>query len=103
MMIHTGTVTAIDRIALSNLLYELAESFTEEAERWKPRNKGELQRTGRLLAELARGVLSGAAQFTTAEAYADAGALQLARAVAQRRALTSILTPPNRTSGADRG
>lgn len=95
MRIHDGTITNIDRISLSNLLYELAESFIQEAELWKPRNKRELQRTGRLLAELARGVLSGAADFRTAEAYADAGALQLSYAVAQRRVITTITTPPN--------
>lgn len=102
MRIHTATITTLDRISLSNLLYEIAESFVEEADRWKPKRKAELQRTARYLAELARGVLSGAADFQTAEAYADAGALQLSHAVSQRRALTAVLTPPNRTSGAHR-
>lgn len=100
MRIHTGEVTNIDRISLSNLLYEIAESFAEEADRWKPKRKAELQRTARYLAELARGVLSGAADFATAEAYADAGAAQFSYTVAQRRALTAILTPPNRERSA---
>lgn len=96
--IHTGTITQIDRNALSVYLYELADTYTDEAKLWKPKNRRALERSARLLAELARGVLSGAADFQRAEAFADAGAALMAETVAQRRAIDAILTRPNRLS-----
>lgn len=92
MRIHTGTITTTDRIALSHDLFELSESFGEEAKRWRPAVRRELERNSRLLAELGRGVLSGAADFQRAEAFADAGATTLAGTVEQRRSLTTRVT-----------
>lgn len=97
MNIHTGTVTQVDRIALSNLIYELADSFIEEAKHWRPSNRRELERTARVLAELARGTVSGAADFQRAEAFADAGVVLMAETVAQRRLIEALTTKPNRS------
>ncbi|MCK2028107.1 hypothetical protein KZC56_17555 [Microbacterium sp. SSW1-47] len=92
MRIHTGTITITDRVALSNDLFELSESFAEEAKRWRPTARRELERNSRLLAEIGRGVLSGAADFQRAEAFADAGATTLAGTQEQRHALTARVT-----------
>lgn len=100
MRIHTGTVTQTDRISLSHLLYELAERYADEAKLWRPQRRAELLRNARLLAEYARGVLNGAADFQRCEAYADAGATLLAQTIAQRRMLHAVLTPPEPEAGA---
>lgn len=87
--------TNTDRIALSNNLYELAESFALEATLWTS-SDAQLQcaRTGRLLAEVARQLLSGRADYTKAEAFQDAATLLLANVVGCRRFFASLLTPP---------
>lgn len=92
MRIHTGTITVTDRVALSNDLFELSEAFADEAKRWRPTARRELERNSRLLAEIARGVLSGAADFQRAEAFADAGATTLVGTQEQRHALTARVT-----------
>lgn len=97
MRIHTGTITDIDRIALSNYLYELSESFATEAKSWRPSNRRELERSSRLLAELGRGVLSGAANYQRAEAYADAGAVLIAEVRKQRKTITGLITTTIKT------
>lgn len=98
MIIHDGTITNIDRIALSNALLEVAETFLQEAELWpmSPSSQAEFTKNARLLAEIARGVLSGAADFTKAEAFHEAGRLQLGRAMAARRFFTSVKHKPKR-------
>lgn len=87
MIIHDGTITNIDRVALSNALLEVAEGFMQEQELWtmSAPAQTEFARNARLLAEIGRGVLSGAADFTKAEAFHEAGRLQLGRAIAARR------------------
>lgn len=92
---HAPTNT--DRIALANGLYELAESFLLEATLWKDDDAMELlARTGRKLAEVARAVPSGAADYPKANAYAEAADLILKNVTACRRFFTSVLTPPTR-------
>lgn len=91
MTIHDGTITLIDRIALSNALLEVADGFTQEAELWNlaPDAQQEFHRNARRLAEIARGVLGGYANHAKAEAFHEAGRLQLGRAIAARRFFTA--------------
>lgn len=75
MIIHDGTTTHTDRIALSNALYSLAERFGELAQRWGedtgiPRD---MQRQSRLLAQVGRSVLSPVYAYEKAEAFYEAG------------------------------
>lgn len=92
---HAPTNT--DRIALSNQLYELAESFALEATLWKDSDaKLNCARSGRQLAEVARQLLGGRANFAKAQAFADAATSIYRSVVACRRFLTSTLTPPTR-------
>lgn len=100
MNIHTGTITQIDRNALSNDLYELSEALGEEAKRWRPSQRRELERSSRMLAEIARGVLSGAADYQRAEAFADAGAVLLAETQKQRKDITRRVTRTVKRGGA---
>jgi hypothetical protein len=95
-MIHSDTITIVDRVALSNALFEIAESFVQEATLWPlmPSARDEFNRTARKLAEIARGVLGGYADFAKAEAFHDAGLIQLGRAMAARRFVTAFETPP---------
>ncbi|KNY06858.1 hypothetical protein [Microbacterium sp. GCS4] len=94
---HAPTNT--DRIALSNELYELAESFLLEAQQWTSTDaQQQCARSGRTTAEIARQLLSGRADYAKATAYAEAGRLILANVVACRRFFTSMLTPPSRGS-----
>lgn len=85
--IHDGNITNIDRIALSNALLEVAEGFLQEQELWtmSAPAQAEFAKNARLLAEIGRGVLSGAADFAKAEAFHEAGRLQLGRAIEARR------------------
>lgn len=92
MNIHTGTITLTDRVALGNDLYELAESLTVEAKSWRPSQRRELERMSRVLAEIARGVVSGAAEYQRAEAFADAGAVLLAETQKRRTEITRRVT-----------
>ena len=73
--IHDGTITQLDRIALSHALYETAEQFAELAQRWKPETgiPKDMQRQARLLAQIARAVLGTAYEYARAEAFYDAG------------------------------
>jgi hypothetical protein len=90
-------ITNTDRIALSNHLYELAESFQLEASVWtSPDAQLNCARTARKLVEVARHLLSGRADYAKATAYSEAAALILANVVACRRFFTSVLTPPSR-------
>lgn len=92
---HAPTNT--DRIALSNQLYELAESFALEATLWKAdQAKLNLARSGRQLAEVARQLLSRRADFAKAQAFADAATSIYRSVVACRRFLTSTLAEPTR-------
>lgn len=92
---HAPTNT--DRIALSNQLYELAESFALEATLGKDSDaKLNCARSGRQLAEVARQLLGGRANFAKAQAFADAATSIYRSVVACRRFLTSTLTPPTR-------
>lgn len=108
MNIHTSTITLTDRVALSNDLYELSESFIAEAMRWRPSKRRDIERNSRVLAELARGVLSGAANYQRAEAFADAGAILLAETQGQRKTIAAQLftvdhrKPRRYPRGADR-
>lgn len=97
MRIHTGTISQIDRTALSNDLYELSESFTVEAKTWRRSHREELERNSRVFAELARGVLSGAADYQRAEAFADAGVVLLAETQKQRTSIMArVMTTDHR-------
>lgn len=92
---HAPTNT--DRIALSNQLYELAESFLLEAQQWTSTDaQQQCARSGRTTAEIARQLLAGRADFAKATAYAEAAQLILANVTACRRFFTSMLTPPSR-------
>ncbi|MEV4738528.1 MULTISPECIES: hypothetical protein [unclassified Microbacterium] len=92
---HAPTNT--DRIALSNQLYELAESFLLEAQLWTSTDaQQQCARSGRTIAEIARQLLAGRADFAKATAYADASKLILDNVIACRRFFTSMLTPPSR-------
>ncbi|WP_067200155.1 hypothetical protein [Microbacterium sp. XT11] len=89
--------TNTDRIALANALYELAESFALEATLWTSSDaQHNCARTGRLLAEIARQLIAGRANYDKAKAFEDAGRLIHANVVACRRFFTSLLTPPTR-------
>lgn len=97
MKIHTDTITLTDRVALSNDLYEIAGSLADEAKLWRPSQRREIERSSRLLAELARGVVSGAADFQRAEAFADAGAVLVAETQTHRKAIAgSLITTGHR-------
>ncbi|MEV8265953.1 hypothetical protein AB0P00_17585 [Microbacterium sp. NPDC077057] len=89
--------TNVDRIALSNQLYELAESFLLEAQLWTDTDAQHgCARSGRQLAEVARQLLSGRADYTKAQAFAEAATLIYRNVSGCRRFFTSILTPPTR-------
>lgn len=91
--------TDVDRIALSNSLYELAESFALEATLWTSTDAvNECSRSARLLNEIARGLLNGSANYAKAEAFHDAAQVILAHVIGCRRFFTSLLTPPTRGS-----
>ena len=96
MIIHDGRVTLTDRVALSNGLYEVAESMILEAELWTESQymPADLRRQARKLGEIARHVLTGTADFAKAEAFNEAGRLILGRAIAARRFFESLNTPP---------
>lgn len=92
---HAPTNT--DRIALSNQLYELAESFALEATLWADAEaKLGCARSGRQLAEVARQLIAGRADFAKAQAFADAAGLIYRNVVATRQFFTSITTQPTR-------
>lgn len=92
---HAPTLT--DRIALSNQLYELAEGFMLEATLWKSSNaRLNCARSGRQLAEVARQLLSGRANYAKAQAFAEAASLILRNVIATRRFFTSVLAEPTR-------
>lgn len=92
---HAPTLT--DRVALSNELYELAESFLFEAQQWTSTDaRQQCARSGRITAEIARQLLSGRADYAKATAYVEAGRLILANVVACRRFFTAALTKPTR-------
>lgn len=98
MTIHDGNTTLTDRIALSALLYELADGFAHEAKLWKAADThSECERTSRHLAELARGVVSGAADYTKAEAFTEAGTVILGNVIGARRFFASVLAEPSRS------
>lgn len=92
---HAPTNT--DRIALSNQLYELAESFLDEAQLWTSTDaQHQCARSGRIIAEIARQILAGRADYAKATAYAEASTLILANVTACRRFFTATLTKPTR-------
>lgn len=92
---HAPTLT--DRIALSNQLYELAESFALEATLWTSTDaQTNCARSGRQLAEVARLLISGRANYAKAQAFAEAATLIYRNVVACRRFFASMLTPPTR-------
>lgn len=100
---HDGTITNLDRIALSHALHEVAEGFMHEADvATGERIPAEYRRSARLLAEIARGVLNGRADYAKAEAFHEAGRIKLGQAIAARRFFTALTTPPNRTKEAQR-
>lgn len=87
--------TNVDRIALSNQLYELAESFALEATLWSSDDaRLNCARSGRQLAEVARNVVAGRADMAKAQAFADAATMIYRSVVGSRRFFTSVLTPP---------
>lgn len=89
--------TATDRIALSNHLYELAESFALEATLWSsPEASLNCARSGRQLAEVARHVVAGRADMAKAQAFADAATMIYRSVVGARRFFTAVLAPPTR-------
>lgn len=86
-----------DRIALSNQLYELAESFALEATLWtSPDAQLNCARSGRQLAEVARLLIAGRADFAKAQAFADAATMIYRSVIAARRFFTAVMTPPTR-------
>lgn len=85
-----------DRLALSEECYQLAENFTVEANMWKlPEAKKELSRVALTMAELGRGIVSGAAEPVRADAFIRAAALILGNVVATRRFFTAIVHEPS--------
>lgn len=98
MIAHDGTITNLDRIALANALLEVADGFIQETDLWvlTPDAQAEFTKNARLLAEIARGVLNGYANFEKAEAFHDAGRQQLGRAIAARRFFTNLNHKPKR-------
>lgn len=92
---HAPTLT--DRLALSNQLWELAESFALEATMWKDSDaKVSCARSARQLAEVARQLIAGRADYAKATAFADAATMIYRSVVSCRRFLTATLTPPSR-------
>lgn len=101
MTIHTTTGAPIwmpdtDRLAASNALYNLADRFTDEAERWTGETlRPQLQRNARLLAQHARQVLT-TGTLEVADAYLEAGDRLINETIADRRLLAEIRRTPNR-------
>ncbi|WP_298038350.1 hypothetical protein [uncultured Microbacterium sp.] len=86
----------VDRIALSNELYELSERFAMEAVLWTPQAAhDECVRVARTLAQIARGVISGAADFRKAEAFRDAARMLSEYVVGARRLFDGLSHLPN--------
>lgn len=84
----------IERIATSNVLFELADRFATESTLWADRDaKRNLERTARHLAQLARQTLTDG-DLDIATAYADAGALLISNIEGARRFLHSLDTKP---------
>lgn len=98
LQLHDGRITHTDRIAMSNALYALAERFGEQAQRWKPQSgvPDDMRRQARLLAEVARAVLSPIYPYAKAEAFYEAGDRILANERAAWEFFRSVLTPPTR-------
>lgn len=93
-MIAVDEPTALDRIALSNELYALAEHFTLEAEKWKdPDARAQLRHDANLLATIARAMLT-TADYDRGLAYADVAATAIRNVEGARRFLTAVNTPP---------
>lgn len=85
----------IERIALSNQLFDLSESFELEASLWLDGDRREtLARGARLLAEIARNTLGHRADLEVADAYVTAGIKIVSEVARARRFLTGIDTLP---------
>lgn len=97
IQIHDGRITHIDRLALSNALYEIAETFAEMSTRWRPETgiPADMQRQARLLAQVARSVLSPVYPYAKGEAFHDAGRHVLANERAAWEFFRTVATPPN--------
>lgn len=93
---HAPTHT--DRIALSNQLYELAESFALEVTLWSsPDARLNLARSGRQLTEVARLLIAGRADYAKAQAFAEAATLIYRNVVATRRFFAAVMHEPTRS------
>lgn len=90
-------ITRTDRIALSNALYETAESFATFAQRWRQQTgiPDDMRRQARLLAEVARAVLGTGYEYQRAEAFLDAGTRILANERAAWEFFRCVSTPPD--------
>lgn len=98
-LVHDGKITRVDRLALSNALYALAERFTEHAHRWArhPDVQADLLRQGRLLAQVGRVVVSSSYDYAKAEAFYSAGDKILGNEEAAWQFFRTLNTPPHRS------
>lgn len=98
-LVHDGTITRTDRIALSNALYALAERFTDHARRWRPETgvPRDLLRQARTLAQLGRAVISPTYEYARAEAFYSAGESILRDEEAAWQFFRTVSTPPSRS------
>lgn len=88
-------MTALDteRVATSNMLLELADTFILESHLWAEQGaKHELIRSARLLAEIGRAVLTSA-DLDKAEAFIAAGEHIIDTVQGARRFFTCLSTP----------
>ncbi|TFV82031.1 hypothetical protein E4V99_13945 [Microbacterium sp. dk485] len=84
----------IERIATSNVLFEMADRFATESTLWAERDAvRNLTRTARHLSQLARQTLTGG-DPDIATAYADAADLLIRNIEGARRFLHCLDTPP---------
>lgn len=80
-----------EALALSNQLFDLADSFLQEARLWlAPAARDELTRTAQLLAEIARATLRRHADLQVADSFAEAGLELIQHITATRRFLTGL-------------
>lgn len=85
----------IDRIAVSNELFEISERFMLEATLWsEPGCRVELERVARHLSVIARRTLT-AGDIEVADAYARSADLLMRNIEGTRRFFRTVLTPPS--------
>lgn len=84
----------MDRLALSNELLSLGETFAIEATMWRdPECKAHLMRMARQFTEIGRQVI-GTSDIDVADAYAHEGRRVLGNVQGTRRLFKHLTTPP---------